>query len=157
MITTDLPVHKTPWSPADTTRKYTRPGIELARHQGWLLFVPVIGTNPRYGFPLVGPAVEDSSLMKDSSINNFVVCVRDNSIWAGHHAQIGWLRLGKDLHFAQRLVDFVLDSQCVMLDHDASDLPENLPDSAAPLRYLPHRCDRVRRVVQKLASTGSPF
>ncbi len=31
------------------------------------------------------------------------------------------------------------------------------PDNAAPLRYLPHRCDRVRRVIQRLALTGHPF
>ena len=153
----DLPVHKNLWSPGDTTRKYTRPGVELACYQGWVLFVPVIASNPKYGFPLLGPACEDSALMKNSSANNFVVAVREDSIWSGHRAQIGWLRLGKDLHFAQRFADYVLDSQCVMLDYNASELPHDLPDSAAPLRYLPYRCDRVRRVIQRLALTGQPF
>jgi hypothetical protein len=126
-----LPVHKNLWSPADTTRKYTRPGVELLRVRGWLMFTPVIASNPKYGFPLLGPACASSGLMKDSSINNIVFCVRETSDWARHHAQIGELRPVDDMRFSDRLIRFLLDSSCHILDEDANEFPSDCPDSGA--------------------------
>ncbi len=151
-----LPVHKNLWSPGDTTRKYTRPGVELIRANGWLMFAPVIASNPKHGFPLTGPACTNSNLMKDSSANNVAFCVRETSDWAKHHAQIGEIRPVDDVRFTDRLFRFLLDASCHILDDDASEVPDECPDSAPPLRYLRYHSDRLERVLLRLEATGQP-